>query len=488
VSKKGAPTGTLLARFWAQMKVDELAVFPERNHEELLRLGRDYGLVTPGTSLIVLERLDQYLEHDIRPPASLIDMRETWDNAMAQQREADKEDQEEKLEQILDLWRERVKWWKKKFTYPPNYRHADARNKKMRSARGGGGMGMGGIAGGGGGMGGMSGMGGGAAMGGMATKSEAKEMEKDDAGPPPAPEPEIELQEWDPDTPYLRALKQAGKSKRLTVYLEQKKTFGDSPAYYLDCADFFFKKKQAALALQVLSNVAEMELDNPALLRILAHRLAQLDLLELAATLFDEVLRLRPEEPQSYRDLGLVLARQKKYGRAMELLAHVVMDQWDRFDGIEVIALMELNGIIPRARRAGIKKIPIDKRLIKHLDVDVRIALSWDTDLTDIDVWIIEPSGEKAYYGNQRTRIGGLVTEDFTEGYGPEIYLIRRAMRGKYKVQVNFYGSQAQTLTGAVTIQLELFTNYGRKNQRRKSITVRLSEEAETLTIGAMRF
>ena len=82
--------------------------------------------------------------------------------------------------------------------------------------------------------------------------------------------------------------------------------------------------------------------------------------------------------------------------RAIDLLAHVVMNKWDRFDEIELIALMELNAIIPKARRAGIRDIPIDSRLIKLLDLDVRISMTWDADLTDMDLWVIEPSGEKA--------------------------------------------------------------------------------------------
>jgi hypothetical protein len=240
--------------------------------------------------------------------------------------------------------------------------------------------------------------------------------------------------------------------------------------------------------MQVLSNVSEMELENAALLRILAHRLAQHKELELAAGLFEEVLRLRPEEPQSYRDLALVLADLKKYPRAMQLLAHVVMNQWDRFNEIEVIALMELNRIIALAKRAGIVKFPVDKRLVKLLDVDVRIILTWDADLTDIDLWIIEPSGEKAYYSHPRSTIGGNVSRDFTQGYGPEEYILRKAMRGMYKVQVNFYGSSAQTLSGAVTLQLDLYTNYGRRNEKRKSITLRLKERKDTITVGVLEF
>ena len=52
----------------------------------------------------------------------------------------------------------------------------------------------------------------------------------------------------------------------------------------------------------MLSNIAELELENPHLLRVLGHCLEQANLPEEARMVFEEVLRLRPEEPQLYRD------------------------------------------------------------------------------------------------------------------------------------------------------------------------------------------
>ena len=46
----------------------------------------------------------------------------------------------------------------------------------------------------------------------------------------------------------------------------------------------------------------------------------------------------------------------------------------------------------------------VDQRLIKLLDVDVQIILTWDADMTDMDLWITEPSGEQANYNNNRTQ------------------------------------------------------------------------------------
>ena len=42
--------------------------------------------------------------------------------------------------------------------------------------------------------------------------------------------------------------------------------------------------------------------------------------------------------------------------------------------------------------------------------------MSWDADLTDVDLHVFEPTGEHAYYGHNRTSVGGLVSLDFRQG------------------------------------------------------------------------
>jgi uncharacterized protein YfaP (DUF2135 family) len=120
--------------------------------------------------------------------------------------------------------------------------------------------------------------------------------------------------------------------------------------------------------------------------------------------------------------------------------------------------------------------------------VDVRIVMTWHADATDIDLWVTEPSGEKAFYGHNRTTIGGLVSSDFTGGYGPEEYMVRKAMHGMYKIEANYFGSRAAKLLGPVTVQVDVFTHFGRPNQQRKTLTFRLKEAKETVTIGEIEY
>ena len=519
IKQEDASDGSLLQTYWAQQKINELLIFDSKNEEALVSLGKEFGLVTPGTSFLVLETLEQYVEHQVMPPESLPEMRTAYnDNIKEQQKQVEKSNSD-KIEQIVSLWDERIAWWET--DYSKQHRQIESQQRSSEEA-----------------------------LEDANSVPAARAAPESPAAPPSAPMDsptivdgfiegdedyavsadeemvmeeaeeiaeemtrgmdespsddfgnrekkedvqdesfgEISIKAWDPNTPYLSKLKAAKRKERINVYFEQREEYSTSPAFYLDCAEFFFREKNKAIALQILSNVTELELENPALLRVAAHRLKQAGKLKLSRLLFEEVLKLRPEEPQSYRDLALVLEQLEQYKPAIDLLYKVVLKDWDRFDEIELIALMELNHIIPKAKEAGINKLKVDKRLIKSLDLDVRIVMTWDADLTDMDLWVNEPSGEKAYYGYNRTQIGGLVSRDFTQGYGPEEYLLKKALDGTYTIEANYFGSQSPELTGPVTLQLDIYSNYGREDEKHEAITIRLENTQEIIDVGEISF
>jgi len=65
----------LVEQLWAQQRLAALGVDPEANHDDLVRLGQRFSIVTPGTSLLVLETLEQYLQHDVTPPVTSPELR-----------------------------------------------------------------------------------------------------------------------------------------------------------------------------------------------------------------------------------------------------------------------------------------------------------------------------------------------------------------------------------------------------------------------------
>ncbi len=237
-----------------------------------------------------------------------------------------------------------------------------------------------------------------------------------------------------------------------------------SVGFFLDSAEFFLQEDQRELGLRALSNLAEMDLQNRQVLRLLAYRLQQAGEIELALPIFERVLELAPNEPQSHRDLGLALARSGQSQRAVDRLYEVVTGAWDsRFADIDLITLTELNAVVAEAQRGGkpVDVTAIEPRLLKNLPLDVRVVLAWDADATDVDLHVIDPNGDEVYYGRNLSYQGGAITRDATGGYGPEEFALRNAKPGKYRVEANFFGHRQQVLASSTGLMLWLSSGFG---------------------------
>jgi len=193
--------------------------------------------------------------------------------------------------------------------------------------------------------------------------------------------------------------------------------------------------------------------------------------------LLDQVVDLEPNSPQPYRNLALALEQQadnlefqlKKidlYEQALSLLNKIIVNPWENnYRGIGLISIMEANLIRNKLVDLDANPDILDKRLVALLDVDVRILISWNIDRTDVDLWIDEPTGERVSYSNKLSEIGGRISNDMTNGYGPEEYLLKKTIDGDYEIKVHYYGSDIINPNGAVIVRAHIFRNWGRANQ-----------------------
>jgi uncharacterized protein YfaP (DUF2135 family) len=74
--------------------------------------------------------------------------------------------------------------------------------------------------------------------------------------------------------------------------------------------------------------------------------------------------------------------------------------------------------------------------------------------------------------------MGGRISHDFTRGLGPEQFLLKKAVKGPYKVEVNYFGDTQVQLAGETTIMAEVYTNYGTPQQHRSIITLQMQRGA----------
>ncbi|SFM98237.1 Vault protein inter-alpha-trypsin domain-containing protein [Formivibrio citricus] len=457
-----------IAQHWATLRMAQLNGEYRFNRGEIRRLGLRFGLPSRETSLIVLDRVEDYVRHDIVPPASL---RDEFERQRARKRQQIDSRRQKQIESVVAQFKARIAWWEKDFPKDEPPKKSSAPKKAARAE---------------------------SAMAEqrmadeaprpapMAMRAPAPSMAKS-AGAPArddqAAQIGITLKKWTADTPYLKRLQATETADLYRAYLDEKPSWANSSAFYLDVADHFMERGQKALALRILSNLAEMDLENRHILRLLAYRLLQMKEAKLAIPVLQEVQRLSEEEPQSFRDLGLAYAAAGEPQKAIGQLNEVIVRPWDgRFAEIELIAVGELNAIA--AKHPELDTSKIDPRLLRNLPLDLRVVLTWDADNSDMDLWVTDPNGEKCYYGHRNTYQGGHMSRDFTGGYGPEEFLLKKAKPGKYKIEANFYGNRQQIVAGATTLQLNLFTHFGTVRQKQESVSLRLKGSRETVFVG----
>lgn len=493
-AQAGAPG--FVAQHWARLRVDELLAEPALHRAEIASIGQRMGIVTPETSLIVLETLADYQRYGLTPPPG--PLRDAYDKGQRATASAKAAQSRVHLNSLIERWRVVQAWWDKDFPKDrvPVSKDSVAQVATSTNASG-------------------------------APSRETASPRPVLAAPPmqsPMPAPalsmvadaarerradaveraviggatadakalkkaagsstdiRIAVQAWSPDAAGMRRLAQAAAGERYAIYLDQRLAAAQSPAFYLDAAQVFAAHGQRALALRVLSNLAELHLEDRGLLRVLAYRLQEMGETSEAIRLLQRVAELAPDEPQSWRDLGLARAAAGAWQPAVDALWSAASGTWDaRFGDVDVIALGELDAIAATHR---VDVSAVDARLRRNLPLDVRVALAWDTDSTDIDLWVKDPHDEWVSYASPLSRQGGRVTRDVTNGYGPEVFALKKAIPGVYEVHAKYYGSHRQALGNGTSVMMRLTTGFGTPAEKHRDVILRLAEARDDVLVG----
>lgn len=113
--------------------------------------------------------------------------------------------------------------------------------------------------------------------------------------------------------------------------------------------------------------------------------------------------------------------------------------------------------------------------------VDLQIILFWDTDQTDVDLHVKEPSGEIVNYTHTEAASGGRLDRDDTDGYGPEIYSLGSSPAGVYEVMAHYFGDRG---TGQTTATVIVVAREGTDEERRWRFEVPLVRQGEKVTLA----
>lgn len=286
------------------------------------------------------------------------------------------------------------------------------------------------------------------------------------------------------------------RSQVTPQYLENRQRERKNYQLYLDESEIRHRNQLTGDTIRCLSSLVELEPQNAVALRLVGYSLLRKDVSEPAISLFSRVRDVRAFEPQAYRDLGKCYAGIGKYGVAAIYYEIVLAGTWhERFGDLKTV----VNDEYIRLLRAGIKSRQTPKNLrdffgtrLEQLcsdpsykdPADIIITMSWNTDNTDVDLWITEPSGEECGYSHKDTASGGNLLQDITRGYGPERYRLQKAVKGKYVVKVHYYSGDRTKLSDCTFVEAAITTRAGHPDERTRNVLVMLNSSNDKVPVA----
>jgi hypothetical protein len=235
-------------------------------------------------------------------------------------------------------------------------------------------------------------------------------------------------------------------------------------------------------ALKTLSSLVEENPGDAILARDVGYSAMDFGLRPQAYHLFRRVADQRPYEPQTFRAMAQALAAMGKNDLALAYFEIPLIGEWDpRFGDMKDIVELDYLRFLRSAKTSvpEYAKARLDtlSQKIGMTKADIVVTITWNTDNTDVDLHVTEPSGEECFYSHRQTQSGGELTRDVTRGYGPEMYVLKRAPSGKYLVRAHYYASDRNRASARTKVYVTTFEDWGTPKEK-------VTEKVVTLEYG----
>ena len=99
-----------------------------------------------------------------------------------------------------------------------------------------------------------------------------------------------------------------------------------------------------------------------------------------------------------------------------------------------------------------------------------------------------EPDGTKCFYGHNRTASGGELSQDETQGYGPQRYQIKKAVPGVFTVYVHYFRADPNLLAGESHVNVVITRNADTPQEVLERRTVLLKQPNEAVEVCKVKF
>ncbi|WP_201002417.1 YfaP family protein [Pseudomonas cichorii] len=150
------------------------------------------------------------------------------------------------------------------------------------------------------------------------------------------------------------------------------------------------------------------------------------------------------------------------------------------------------------AEGKSLKRVQFYEANSQRTPARIRVVLGWDDPNAELDLHIVTPDGQHAFFAQPVLTNGGGLDTDSVDGPGPEMFTMTAPLQGTYLIYVNYWGNyssgggynfdEASNEKEVITSQINLVLNENTVNEKRETFIVPLRGIGDLLLVKTFNY
>jgi TonB-dependent SusC/RagA subfamily outer membrane receptor len=265
-------------------------------------------------------------------------------------------------------------------------------------------------------------------------------------------------------------------------YLKQRINYKKDPMYFVNFSDYVLQFGSKELASKILSNCLENNLNNTAILKLVAYKADQQQDYFFAKRIYEKIAALKPRDAQSYRDLALIFQKTGYYQKALTIYKKIQNNSYSgvNFSGIQKVITNEMSRLILQHSNE-LDLSNVSDNYLKPLNYDARIVFEYNDSTAEFELQFVNP--QKKFFSWSHNKIDNEIRlhKEKKQGYNTEEFLLIDAEKGEWQINIEHKNPQSKK---PVILKYTVYKNYGEASETKETKTIILNNIKEKQLLG----
>ena len=275
--------------------------------------------------------------------------------------------------------------------------------------------------------------------------------------------------------------------EKFSAYRKMSRTQDLSLEFYSDMARYF-QEIDLESADKVRSDLAYVARKNAKAMRTLAYLYEEAGDVKKTVLTYESILKLVPNEAQSYRDVANAYVSNGEYNKALEIYINTLGERVKGVDftGIEKVLKTELSRLVQRYKdKIEFTRLP-NEWLRADFKQDVRMLIEWTDATVPFEFQFVNPDKKFFKWNHTLEENRERLVDEQKQGFQIEEFIIDDAPQGDWLINVQYLGLEDDYVLPPF-LKYTLYRNYGTPEESKEVRVIKLFRQTEKVTLAKVQ-